>query len=234
MKIAFLSDVHGNSLALKNCLSFLESQDIGHIYFLGDAMGYMPHAAEVLELLQERNIPCLKGNHEAMLLGQLPLDEGRDKIYQLGHTAASFSQEQKEYISSWAEHISFEVDDKKYLLVHGSPFNHINGYIYPDTDLNAFSEVDADVIVMGHTHHPFERMLGNKRLINTGAVGLPRDVGNLSCFCIIDTEPFHVQHVRIPFDTGAFTVGTVDESVLACFERRREDFIGSENIITNL
>ena len=45
------------------------------------------------------------------------------------------------------------------LFVHGSPTDPLTGYIYPDSDLSEFSEIDADVVFMGHTHHPFVRQV---------------------------------------------------------------------------
>lgn len=230
MKLAFISDAHGNAVALDNCLSFIRSRSVDCIFHLGDAVGYLPFASEVLCLLAAHKVTCLKGNHDAMALGEIALTEERDKVYGMSSTVASLSPDEIDIMSSWADGMEWVIDGRRLLLVHGSPWNRLEGYVYPDSDKSRFAEVDADVVIMGHTHHPYVMNCFGKLLVNVGSVGLPRDVGHLSSVCILDTEDWSVQIFRIPFDVDSLRLRTesqtVHPSVWKCLERRRTDFVG--------
>ena len=226
MKIAIIADIHGNLAALKNCLMFIKEQQVDDMYFLGDAVGYLPFAQEVIGVLLYEKIKCIKGNHEAMLLGELPVIAANEEVYKLKLAMESMAAEDLAFIKTWG--ISHEMipDDKKIIMMHGSPLNYLNGYVYPDTDLEQFAEVPADVIVFSHTHYPFIKMQNEKLFINTGSVGLPRDCGNLSSVAIYDSVAQNAAIYRIPFLTDVFFAsGLTDKihpSVLECLLRKKE------------
>lgn len=232
MKLAVISDVHGNEVALQNCLRYLREREVQKLYFLGDAIGYMPNGAEVIDLLQQYECKCLKGNHEAMVLGTLELDEKRDEVYKLRASADRLSENQISMIETWSQSHEESIDGLNYLMVHGSPANPLTGYLYPDSNLEEIETVAADVIIMGHSHYPFIRKQGDKTVLNVGSVGLPRDVGNLSSLCVIDTKFFSVEHIRIPFsarEVWETAKGDIHRAVWDCFERRADNYIGSIN-----
>ena len=81
MKIGFISDAHGNPYSLKLCLERLNFMGVDEIVFLGDAAGYFPQTNEVIELLQAFSCTCLLGNHDAMLIGKIPVDAKKDGVY---------------------------------------------------------------------------------------------------------------------------------------------------------
>ena len=225
-----MSDSHGNDLALLNSLQFIGGMSVHGVYHLGDAVGYLPFASEVLGLLSAHKVTCLKGNHDAMALGEIAFTEERDKVYGMSGTMASLSPDEIVVMASWADGMEWVIDGRRLLLVHGSPWNRLEGYVYPDSDKSRFAEVDADVVIMGHTHHPYVMGCFGKLLVNVGSVGLPRDVGHLSSVCILDTEDWSVQIFRIPFDVDSLRLRTdsktVHPAVWKCLERRRTDFVG--------
>jgi hypothetical protein len=67
--IGFVSDAHGNPYGLQACVDALRERGAGTLYFLGDAVGYLPLAEEVLAILAREGATCQLGNHEAMLCG---------------------------------------------------------------------------------------------------------------------------------------------------------------------
>ena len=155
MLIAFISDIHGNYIAFEILLKELKKQGLDKIYFLGDSVGYFPDGENVVKGLVENNIICLSGNHDAMLLGDLNFDKKRDEVYLLKKQFSDLSEKSIETIRKWLPY-RFEIIEKyKVLLVHGSPFNPLSEYIYPDNSLGMFNDLDFDVIIMGHTHRPF-------------------------------------------------------------------------------
>ena len=83
MKIAVLSDIHGNRIALEACQSMIQKLKCDYIVCLGDIVGYYPDALVCLKMLKDNGIICLMGNHEAILLGLLPVSASNEKIYKL-------------------------------------------------------------------------------------------------------------------------------------------------------
>lgn len=221
MLIAFISDIHGNSIAFEILLEKLKSERVDKIYFLGDSVGYFPDGESVVKGLVENNITCLSGNHDAMLLGDLNLDKKRDEVYLLKKQFSNLSEKSIETIRKWLPY-RFEIIEKyKVLLVHGSPFNPLSEYIYPDTSLDMFNDLDFDVIIMGHTHRPFSKFQKNKNIINTGSVGLPRDHGNRASYILWDTQKnsFKIKRFTIPIESIISNYPDIHNSVINVLKR---------------
>ena len=68
MKLAVISDIHGNIYALMKALEDIDDQNIDKIICLGDLVGYGPHPNEVVALIKRREIPCIKGNYDASVV----------------------------------------------------------------------------------------------------------------------------------------------------------------------
>ena len=229
MKVAFLSDIHGNLQALQNVLSFLKTTKVDEKYFLGDAAGYLPNALEVIDLLRLENFQCIKGNHEAMLLGEIPVKEHNEDVYQLNLVKERMSDSQLKFIRGWKTEIQFAINNKRFYLTHGSPLDKLNGYVYPDSDLTGLSNNDYDVIIMGHTHRPFIKKHASKTFINVGSVGLPRDAGNLSGFLIYDSEAELFEIYRLGFDESEFiNANNIHSTTKNCLLRRDENYVGKK------
>ena len=74
MKIAVISDIHGNLEALNAVLAKIDALDVRSIYCLGDIVGYGPNPNECVELIRSRNIPSVVGNHDKAVTGELSID----------------------------------------------------------------------------------------------------------------------------------------------------------------
>lgn len=224
MKIGIFSDVHGNLEALHSCLSFFASKGIKRIFFLGDAVGYLPFGAEVVKVLIDKKIPALLGNHEAMLLGQLPIDSKKDNIVKISTVRTKIDSEHIKQISSWKPFREIQFDGKKVLLVHGSPWDPLNGYIYSSTDLSNFMNLPYHAVFMGHTHQPFSRKIKTTLVVNVGSCGLPRDQGNLSSCAIFDTKKGRAEIFRFPFDAESLIKDNKERihmDVVQCLHRKK-------------
>jgi putative phosphoesterase len=224
MKIGLLSDIHGNAVALELCLKYFTNHGISKIYNLGDAIGYLMDPVKVLSLLDEYNVHSLMGNHEAMLLGICKIDSENEKSYRLFKTAQMISDTCKERIRTWLPWHVESLEGRTLLLVHGSPWDPLCGYIYPDTEFATykFESLGYDAIFMGHTHRPFIHKECTALLVNVGSCGLPRDSGNLSCLAIYDLETAVCSIKRLEFDTSIVIKEycVEDENVLKCLNRR--------------
>lgn len=195
MKIAILSDIHGNILALKEVLKEIEKLNITRIYILGDIVGYYYHADQVFEYLNQFDVVFLKGNHEILLQESLQNKKTLLKITEKYGNGIKSAIEQlsKKQINHILEYPTVKVDailDLKIAFAHGS-LDDINKYIYPDTDidiLNAYSNYGYDFIFMGHTHYPFSFNGKSGVVANVGSVGQARDKGGAASWCVLDTK----------------------------------------------
>jgi putative phosphoesterase len=204
MKIAIISDVHGNSIALDQCFEYLEKNCfIDQTYFLGDSVGYFPDSNRVIDKLIEKDCICLLGNHDAMMIGELDLDNKKDEVYRISKFCNSVSKENKVYIGSLNSFREESIANKKVLFVHGSPDNSLEGYVYPDSDFSKIMDNPYDIIFMGHTHYPFIKENNDKVFVNVGSVGLSRDTGNWQSFAIFDTNLMSIELVRLKLNSKA-------------------------------
>ena len=200
MKVGFVSDAHGNPHGLKICLNHMRALDVDEIYFLGDAVGYFPDAETTIDLLESESVDCLIGNHEAMLVGHLPLDTDREKVYRISETRERMDRSYLEQIGSWTLVKDMELAGRRIRCVHGSPWDPLNGYVYPDSDMRGFLNYPFDLFFLGHTHRPFIKKLGHAVVVNVGSSSISRDQGNLSSCCVYDSAKETVAIFRIPFD----------------------------------
>lgn len=222
MKLGFISDAHGNPEGLARCLGALAQEGCEQLYFLGDAVGYLPEENAVFELLEESGAICILGNHEAMLLEQLALSPARDEVYRLAEARARLLPRWRSVISAWPTRLDLEIDGAKLLLVHGSPTNPLEGYVYPDSDLSSFDAVPHDLVFMGQTHRPFCRNHGRVTVVNVGSSGMPRDVGNLASCALYDSSLRRAEILRIEFDASALAQkwqGRIAPASAACLVR---------------
>lgn len=194
MKIAVLSDIHGNIAALKAVLAQIKKSGISRIWILGDMIGYYYYHNEVFAELSLWDHSIIAGNHEKIFLQYLKGDQAFcseiDSKY--GNSFKLASQNMQSDLIERIEHLPDSLvlllEGKKYMLCHGSPWD-INEYIYPDSPvkiLNRFADVDADFIFMGHTHYPFFFTVNGKQVINVGSIGQSRTYGGVANWGIVN------------------------------------------------
>jgi putative phosphoesterase len=185
MKIAVISDIHSNILALEAVLKDIERQQVDQVYCAGDLVGYAPFPNDVIELIRQKQIPTVMGNYDdgiGFMRFICGCDYKDEKAQALGEksivwTKAHTTEENKDFLRNLPSEIRFTVDGKKVLLVHGSP-NRLNEYITEniprDYALDLIELNEADILICGHTHIPFKMVLKDKLLINVGSVGKPK------------------------------------------------------------
>jgi predicted phosphodiesterase len=220
--LGLLSDAHGNLAAFDRGLALLRREGAETIHFLGDAIGYIPNIA-VLERLRAEEIPCIMGNHEAMMLsGDFPPE--REAAYRLGEIKAMLSPDWLAWIASWPRQREIGAGDWRLLLLHGSPLDPTFAYVYPDTDLAPFADTPADAVFMGNTHRPFIRKAGNTQFVNIGSAGLPRDHAAWGSVCLYDPDTHRARILRYPIEDTIppllAAYPDLHQAVLTTFDRR--------------
>ena len=220
--IGFISDAHGNGRAFDRGVSLLLQNGAAHIFFLGDAIGYIPSTA-VLDSLERLGnaVECIRGNHEAMLLAG-PINPAREPMYQLEALRPNLCR-YLDIISSWPVLRRQDINGWNVLMVHGSPADPTYGYVYPDSDLASFSP-EADWVFMGNTHHPFIRECGGTHYVNVGSCGMPRDDGRYGSVALFDPNARSVRILRFDISKECRQVleqyPAVHPSVRDLFERK--------------
>jgi putative phosphoesterase len=191
MKIAVISDIHGNYDALVEVLKKAKNEDVEHLLVLGDIVGYYYHPDKILDLLTEWRFDIIKGNHEN-ILGDLIADPSLGESIRLkygsGHQEA-INKEQLNYLKYLPETKSVKFDNTSLLMCHGSPWS-IDYYIYPDCKDEVILKCDSeehDFVLIGHSHYAFAIKNAKSILINPGSVGQSRQIGGKASWCIINT-----------------------------------------------
>ena len=177
MKIAVISDIHGNIYALMKVLEDIDNQDVDTIICLGDLVGYGPHPNEVVATIRRRKILCIKGNYDASVVDNAfsYIRDTSVNSFSLPWTVNELRASNRYFLSSLPNSINLNFEGKALSFVHGSP-RSINEYMKDDEALltEIINEFNGDILVCAHTHLPFVKKIANKLLINDGSVGKPK------------------------------------------------------------
>lgn len=224
--IGLLSDAHGHVEGFVTALGVLEHLGCERMFFLGDAVGYLPGGA-VVDAIGAYGVEPIAGNHEAMLLaGEDATSDGArvdDEIFRFAETRDDLGPTGLARVATWPTRRVVETAVGPVLLVHDSPFDEPRR-IYPDTDLTGLGDVPWAVVCMGHTHRRFRSRVGDTTWVNVGSCALSRDDGSLGSVAMLDTRTGDVRLVRFDLREAhrraLDRVGPVHRSVLATMARR--------------
>ncbi len=193
MRVAALYDVHGNLPALRTALEDVDRVGADLILSGGDLL-LGPEPAECLDLLRERDATFIRGNCDRVVAsGSGPDDSWDDWDDRVSWIASRLQPEQLEFVRSWPEVARFEVDGLgQVLFCHGSPRSdeEIITAISPPKRLDPMLDgVLENLIVGGHTHVQFDRVVGDRRLVNAGSVGLPYEgEAGIACWALLGPD----------------------------------------------
>ena len=217
MRIGIISDIHGNLPALEAVLADLEPRRLDALYCLGDLVGYAPFPNEVTERIAALRIPTIMGNYDDGVgfdrndcgcAYKEPAEKERGDR-SLMWTRARVTDANKAFLRGLARDIRFEAGGRRVLLVHGSP-RKMNEYLFEDRAIATFQRIaassEADIIVFGHTHRPYTKLVDGVLFVNAGSVGKPKDGDWRACCVVLEPaadEP--VRFVRVPYDLERVT-----------------------------
>jgi len=221
MRIAVFSDIHGNILALNQVLEDIEKQDYDRVFCLGDLVGYGPHPNKVIETIRESAIPTIMGNYDEGVgyergdcgCAYVTDEEKRDGKKSIEWTTDKVTPQNKETLRTLHDIIELIVNGYKILLVHGSP-RRINEYLYEDRPERSLTRmlgsIDVDILICGHTHKPYHRIVNGIHIINDGSVGKPKDGDPGACYAVIELD----ETISIEFRRVEYPVASVADEVI--------------------
>ena len=183
MKIAIISDIHGNLVALRSILSDIKDAD--RVMCLGDVAVNGPQPHETISLLRRAGWPCVlgntdetlaKGEHEDFPNLKIPAEE-RQKLVALDEwTASKTDAADRRFLTSFKPTIGIRSGRHSLLCYHGSPRSNTE-QVLPTTSDEELDKIfegrNAQVYAGGHIHSQMVRKFGPSMIINPGSVGLP-------------------------------------------------------------
>lgn len=222
MQYAIISDIHSNLEALTAVLQKIDSLKVSNIIALGDIVGYNANPNECIEIIKERGISSIIGNHDLRACGLKEPDDfttiARKAIL---WTRKVLKKENLEFLKTLPK--TLLLPERKGIAIHGSITDTLETYILsPWIALENFKVMEDNpnlppVCFFGHTHvrigyqytdkrvitlHEEEVLLDPKSLylINPGSVGQPRDRDPRASFAIYDTERSLLTSYRVSYD----------------------------------
>lgn len=188
MRIAIISDIHGNLEALKSTLQDIEKRNIDKIICLGDTIAKGVHPKECLELVKENCEVVVQGNTDRYFsieyknMKELPVQEQE----RIKWNQSLITEEDRKYLLTLPFCYEFYMSGSLVRLFHATPT--VNNKAITNIDNvetkfkmflpseNTYTQNVADVVIYGHIHHPYMDKIYNKTLINVGSVGNSFDV----------------------------------------------------------
>jgi putative phosphoesterase len=216
MRFAIFGDIHANLPALDAVLPHMRAQRCDAVYCLGDLVGYAPFPNEVTARIRDEGFPTIMGNYDDGVgfdrddcgCAYRDPEEQHRGDRSLMWTRAHVTPGNKAFLRGLHNEIRVEADGKRILLVHGSP-RKINEYLFEDRPISSFQRLaassNADIIVFGHTHKPYTKLVDNVLFLNAGSVGKPKDGDWRACYAILDTATGTAGFVRVPYDIQTVT-----------------------------
>jgi len=207
MKVLVISDVHGNSYALK---AILDAENYDAVWFLGDLTDYGPDPHVVLDILREiKPEVWISGNHD--YANAFDVDCGCGKrthelsVYTRENvTKKLLSKEDLAFLKSLPLKRELRIEGYSYYFVHGCPADPLYGYMFdfrPECMRNEIGgKISADYLFFGHTHFPVLGRYKEMIYLNPGRVGQPRDGDPRGAYAIYENGNFELKRMRYPIE----------------------------------
>ncbi len=218
MRLAVLSDIHSNLVALDAVLDDLaRAPAVDEVWACGDIVGYGPQPNEVIGRLRERNVRAVMGNHDGAAVGMVEVAWFNDAAaIAIQWTAEVLTAESREYLAALPERRV----EGSVTAVHGSPRDPIWEYVssaaVAAASMGAF---ETRICLFGHTHFPMvyaqdddgmhetigtpgpaAPLPGGRVMMNPGSVGQPRDGDPASAYLLVDLDAQTLEFRRVPYD----------------------------------
>ncbi|SFL54674.1 phosphoesterase, MJ0936 family [Gracilibacillus orientalis] len=211
MRFAFISDIHGNAVALEEVLDDIEKKQVDRIAVLGDIAYRGPEPSKSINLIRALNTDVIKGNADQWVVrgvreGEVPQQALETMQQEQQWIRNNLNEEQLSYLGSLPTELTLEVEGVRLHAFHATPDSLFDVVLPNESDNDLLAKLttkeETDLYLYGHIHKAFERTVEGKTIINLGSVGLPFDGIAKASYCLVDIIDGQVQtsHVRVPYD----------------------------------
>ena len=207
MRLALLADVHSNLPALQAVLKDVDAVGVDQIWVAGDLVGYNPWPNEVVQVLRDRRVRAIRGNHDRAVLRGDTSWFNELAAEAIRWTRITMAPGNVGYLDSLEDRVRFASPDGTVAVYHGSPRND-DEYVMPwAADEALVRMADARFVILGHTHVPMAFSSRYGILVNPGSVGQPRDRDPRAAWALLETASGGVETRRVPYDVGEVVAG---------------------------
>jgi protein phosphatase len=202
MKIAIISDIHGNFEALS---AFQETYD--ELWVLGDLVNYGPDPGAVIDFVRSKAAVVVSGNHDYSIgFNQDPRCSDRFRAMAEAtrrYTDSVLSLEHKHFLRHLPQSVETRRGSTSFYLCHAVPSDPLYGYCQAESSqwLEEVKTVDADVILVGHTHVPFMRAIGAQVVANPGSLGQPKGGSPEARYAVWEDGKIDLGSCPYPYET---------------------------------
>lgn len=208
MRVAILSDIHGNLTAFEAVLSDLRDVSPDAVLHAGDLADMGSGPAEIVDRMRDSRWPGIMGNTDEMLVRPEALENfarASSALPSLWNAVREIAAATRDALGEdrleWLRHLPFSLREEDLAVVHATPESAWR--TLPDTASqieveSAYQSLDAPTVVLGHTHRPSIRVLDGqvRLLINTGSVGLPYDGDPRASYLLLENGKPEIRRVE--------------------------------------
>ncbi|MDD4493099.1 MAG: YfcE family phosphodiesterase [Eubacteriales bacterium] len=214
MKLALLSDIHGNYVALEECLKYIDNNNFDGVVFLGDYITDCPYPQRTIFLVKQTmekyKTWCIRGNREDAMINHINNPDEWTYNSQTGdllNTYINLTDDDLSFFKNMPiSQIIYLTKCKPIAVCHGSPNNVREMLIASEDNSNEWlKKIETDYLFCGHTHRPFIYEYNGKKLINCGSVGMPVNSKTNSQFTQIEftNNEWKINLISLPYNIGA-------------------------------
>jgi len=197
--IAIISDIHGNYPALKEVIAEIDSTGCKQIFSLGDVAGYYCMINECIEMLRERGITNLLGNHDFYLTHNKPCPRSRSATVCLEYQKKNITEKNLTWLKESQTSLLYD----EISMVHGGWTDPVDEYLF-EIDEDYFNKLHGKIFLSGHTHVQSIFRFSEKIYCNPGSVGQPRDGDPRAAFAVISDGKVFLKRVEYNIDAISF------------------------------
>lgn len=191
MKIAVISDVHANLIALSLALNDAEKSGVNKYVFLGDYVTDGEDCNQIIQVIKQKADYAIMGNREKYVLNYAPKKGVYNNYKPIAYTYKSLNEESLEYIKALRDHQVIKVGNFRILMIHGDGYGDVTNDFSNMFD-TIIENYDFDICLFGHFHKYVDVVYKNKRFINPGSVGQPADTPTYKYYIIEVDETVNV------------------------------------------
>ena len=211
MLFAVVGDIHSNIYALESVMQDIKVKDVDFILCTGDMVGYAPYPNEVIDLVRKSSVLSIQGNYDKAIGNSESVcgcDYNDEKQLEMAGLSVMFTnmavtEKNRTYLKELQTELRMKAEGLQILMVHGSHRKN-NEYLFEDSNEidEVTKEIAEDILICGHTHKPYYKVINGKHVINSGSAGKPKHGNPNATYVIVSIVDKNVcvDILEVPYD----------------------------------